>query len=402
MSDERTKVLFVDDEPRILNGLRRMLRPARSEWEMVFLDDGAAALEHLERAPVQVIVADLRMPHMDGVTLLTRVKQQHPDVVRIVLSGQPEMAHFLRTVGPAHCYLSKPCDPDRLRDTVRRATAVQRALGSAPLREIVAGMDSLPSRQTAIQQLLAELMSPDCSVRNVAAIVQSDVAMITRVMQVVNSPFFGLRAEVASPDKAVALLGLDTIRSLVLSMKVFSAFSGDGADEARVDALWGHSSTVGAYARAMARQAGLDEVAVGHTLLAGLLHDVGKLILLDQFPDRYRAVQDRAEQQGVEAWRLEETEFGASHAEIGGYLAGLWGFPHAVVEALVHHHRVSGLPAGDHDVVTLVHVADAFAHARGQDVDSASVDREHLERAGATDSLDGWWITCTTDGEEDP
>ncbi len=396
-----TRILFVDDEPRVLHGLRRMLRPLRHDWEMVFCDSGERALQRLAEQPYQVIVADLKMPRMDGVTLLSRVAREHPEVVRIVLSGQPEMVHFLRTVGPAHCYLTKPCDADLLRRTVRRACAVQESLSSAPLRQIVAGMDSLPSRQAAVQQMLGELMSPDCSVRNVAEIVESDVAMTTRVMGVVNSAFFGLRSPATTPAKAVALLGLDAIRSLALSLKVFSSFSGSTEAAARAEALWNHSSTVGSYARAMARQADLSEVEVGHALLAGLLHDVGKLILVDQFPERFTRVLERAEAEEGEAWRLEEAEFGATHAEIGGYLAGLWGFPHAVVEALVYHHRIRELPARGHDVATLVHVADAFDHAGGGQMEAVPVDRTHLDRTGATESLETWWATCTSDPEEE-
>ena len=81
------RILFVDDEQRILDGLRRLLRDKRAEWEMVFVDGGSKALEQLRASPFDIVITDMRMPGMDGATLLTHVKEEFPDVVRLVLSG---------------------------------------------------------------------------------------------------------------------------------------------------------------------------------------------------------------------------------------------------------------------------------------------------------------------------
>src|SRR5262245_37814840 len=98
------KILFVDDEPNVLQGLERMLRSMRHEWEMQFAMSGPAALERLAEQTFDVIVSDMRMPGMTGAQLLTEVSQRHPHIVRIILSGQADQEDILRSVGPTHQY----------------------------------------------------------------------------------------------------------------------------------------------------------------------------------------------------------------------------------------------------------------------------------------------------------
>lgn len=395
----KKRILFVDDERRVLHGLRRMLRPMSAQWEMRFANSGAEALVVLAEAPHDVIVADLRMPVMDGAQLLRQVTCEYPHMVRIVLSGQPEMEHFLKTVGPAHQYLSKPCDAGRLKRTVKRASAVQELMVTPSLARIVGGMESLPSRSASVQELLGELMSPDCTVRTVAGIVRRDMGMTTRVMRVVNSAFFGLPKPVSDPAKAVSLLGLDAIRSLVMSLQLFSTFGAAGDSGLSLDGMWKHCSSVGACARKLAREENYGPVETGHALLAGLLHDMGKLVLADQFPEAYGRLLDRAREEGLPLWALEAEEFGADHGVVGAYLAGLWGFPHPVVEALLYHHRPSDGFSQGPDVLALVHMANALEHEARARPEPSEADTEFLERVGLVERFDQWLAAAADEGE---
>jgi len=271
--------------------------------------------------------------------------------------------------------------------------AVQEVLAEKSLREIVAGMGSLPSRSDAVKELISELMSPDASVQTVAAIVSRDIAMTAKVMQVVNSAFFGLPKAISEPGQAVKLLGLDAVRSLVLSLQVFSAFAGPGSRCVSPDALWNHSSAVGSMARRIAVSEGMTTVETGHALLAGLLHDLGKLILADQFPEKYGEVLECAKKGNQPTFEAEADAFGATHAQVGGYLAALWGFPYPVVEALIYHHRPSTGPSDGLDITVLVHLADAFEY--GPDGQDARLDTAFLESLDLLDRLDEWRELCS-------
>lgn len=116
----KIKILFVDDEPMVLQGLQRVLRPLRNEWETAFANSGQEALEKLSQEPFDVIVTDMRMPGMDGGQLLTRVKERYPHMVRIILSGQADKTMVMKSVKPAHQYLAKPCDDATLRASLQR------------------------------------------------------------------------------------------------------------------------------------------------------------------------------------------------------------------------------------------------------------------------------------------
>src|SRR5919109_3195906 len=122
------QILFVDDEVKVLQGLGRMLRGMRHEWDMTFVDDPRQAVELLPQKSFDAIVVDMRMPQMDGAELLAKAKELKPGMARIVLSGHAERESALRSVGLAHQFLSKPCDADTLRTTVSRACELRKAL----------------------------------------------------------------------------------------------------------------------------------------------------------------------------------------------------------------------------------------------------------------------------------
>ena len=218
----KKRIIFVDDEPLVLQGLQRMLRSMRDEWEMEFMDGGAKALERMAQAHFDVVVSDMLMPGMNGAALLAEVMQRHPHTVRIILSGHADKDLILKCVGSTHQYLSKPCDADVLKATVRRASAVDSGLKDETLRKLVGSMDRLPSIPTLYTEIVEALRDPEVSVETIGEIVGKDPGMTAKILKLVNSAFFGLRRQVASPAEAANYLGLDTIRSLVLSINAFS------------------------------------------------------------------------------------------------------------------------------------------------------------------------------------
>ena len=214
-------LLFVDDEPRVLQGLQRQLHPMRSEWSMHFMDGAARALEFMASHPVDIVVSDMIMPGMDGAQLLTEVAKRHPQTVRIILSGHAEREAVLRLVGPAHQYLSKPCDADELRKAIVRAFALRDLLGNEHLKQLTTRIKNLPTLPSLQKQLTEELRKESPSLENIGQLISRDVGMTAKILQLVNSAFFGLAQPIGSPTEATAYLGLNTIRALVLSMGIF-------------------------------------------------------------------------------------------------------------------------------------------------------------------------------------
>jgi HD-like signal output (HDOD) protein/CheY-like chemotaxis protein len=361
-SVERPRILFVDDEADVLAGLRRVLRPQRHQWDMHFVGSAREALDLLAASPFEVLVTDLRMPGIDGGELLAEVVRRHPDVVRIVLSGYADKQAALRSLGPMHQYLSKPCDADTLTHALARACRVRELLGNPELKRVVAGLGSIPSAPALYARLLDECRSSRGSVSRVAEIVGQDPGMTAKIMQLANSAFFALRQRVTSPVHAVQLLGMDTVQALALLAHVFSRFDGVGIDAGAQARLWRHSMAVASFARLIAAGESTDHDLADDAAVAGLLHDAGRLVLAASLGARYAAAPALAAQRGGPLVEAEAELFGAGHTAVGGYLLALWALPDTLVEAVTCHHT----PVRDADrgfsALTAVHAADAIAH----------------------------------------
>ena len=362
MTAPSLRVVFVDDEPYVLQALSRLLRPMRAEWQMEFAPSAPAALEILAQGPFDAVVTDMRMPGMDGAELLDEVKRRHPHVVRIVLSGQADQASVLRSLGSTHQYLSKPCDPETLKQTLVRACAVRMLLADDALKQVVSQLGSLPSLPTTYVVLLDECRAADASVLKVADAISQDMAMTAKVLQMANSAFFGRRRRVSDPLQAVQLLGLNTVKALVLSAYAFGEYEKRATTPGfSMERLQAHSVMTGAFARVIAAAERAPEQMLDDASVAALLHDIGRLILAATLPAKYGRALALAAERDIPIQDAEMEIFGATHAEVGAYLLGLWALPDAVVEAVAYHHAPRRCVNQQWSALTLIHVANSLA-----------------------------------------
>ncbi|MDF3064929.1 MAG: putative signal transduction protein [Polyangiaceae bacterium] len=367
-SAAKRRILFVDDEPSILEGLRSALRPQRREWDTAFALGGAAAIEELERRTFDVIVTDMRMPVVDGAELLRRVKQLQPRAVRIVLSGQTDAETAMKTVFMAHQFLAKPCELEKLRALVKRACNLNELVAGDELRALAGDAALLPAAPRTYSNLTQALAEPASNLATVANIVERDPALCAKVLQVVNSAFFGLPRSVSSIAQAANFLGTLTLRNLALAMESVSLakrMSLGLSDKQLVEfqinsllvALLGRHWFAGDRRRA-------DEAFV-----AGMLRDMGHLLLAKRRP--------------------EEKCGSHNHAALSAYLLGLWGIPHAVLEPVAFHENPEAVEHDTLEVVDVVHLADRIAAELAPSPFQTSappLDVDRLEQLGASAS----------------
>lgn len=354
-------MLFVDDESLVLQGLQRTLRCMREQWDMTFVESGDLALQALAMGPYDAIITDMRMPRMDGAQLLEHVKQSYPEVVRIVLSGQASQEAILRSIGPAHQYLSKPCDPIELKLRLAQAFVMRDLLQNSAVRAVVSGLKSIPSLPGLYHEIVAELGSEDASIVKIAAIVSKDAGMTAKILQLANSAFIGARCEITNPTQAVSLIGTEMVRALVLSVHVFSEFKSLPGTASFWTALWEHSTAVACLAQRIAVAEKCAKALVEESFTAGLLHDMGKLVLLAQMPKEYAILLRSIAEKPAALAVAERERFGCTHAELGAYLMSIWGLPHPLIHAVVFHDHPADSVENCFSSLTAVHGADALA-----------------------------------------
>lgn len=375
------RVLFTDDDKLVLDGLRARLYRQSSRWQMVFVESAARAIAELERAPFDVIVTDMRMPGTDGAELLKLVSERWPGVVRIVLSGYAERDQVLRLVPVAQQYLSKPCDAQRLVAVIERCLGLRTVLPSEDLRSRVGRIRALPVMAGVHARLQANTASESLDVQEAAAIVASDPVTAAKVLQLANSAFFRLARPVSDIDQAVAYIGVAALRSVLTSSTVFIRWPEDGPmREVDFDRLQAHSHAMAAGARALAGEAPWGDEA----LLAGLLHDIGYWVLAQEAPRELAEAILVAARERIALHAAEARVIGASHAQVGAYLLGIWGLPQSIVEAVAHHHDPAAVAQPEFNPLAALALARALLPSEESDafagglVADAKVDASYL------------------------
>jgi len=401
MTSQR-RILFVDDEINVLQGLRRSLRAMRKEWEMVFAGGGDEALVILKSFPCDVVVTDMKMPGMDGAELLAEIAERHPSMVRVVLSGQSEKEALVKALGTAHQFLAKPLDAERLKSVLGRAFLLRDLLANEALQSTLPRLNSLPSLPSLYRAILAELQGNDPSIRNIGKIVARDAGMSAKILQVVNSVVFAPKVQITDAEQATIYVGIELIKALVLSVKIFDEFDDEILRRFSMEAIYDHSFRVAGLTQKLARGKGLDRRQADHAFLAGLLHDLGKGILAENLSDDYAKVRDLVEQ-GIPDHEAEKRVLGISHCEIGSYVVGIWGLPDAILDAILHHHRGVD-PRADPDpkmvLPDLVGLADLLDHDVRHPVDDDRI-LAPLQAVGPPEAqLDTWRETARAIREE--
>ena len=391
------RVLFVDDEPKMLRGLRRMLSQKRKEWGMSFVDSGRAALDLLEKEKYDILVTDMRMPGISGEKLLVKVKDAHPEMIRIILSGHSDQEEIMKTVRLAHQYLAKPCDPDVLINTISKAARFRSYLDDPRLNKLVSSIEMLPSPGSRYLEIMENLDSDDVSLRKIGQLISRDMGLSANILKLVNSSFFSIPRRVANVVDAVVFLGLDIIKGLILTHHLFSVFDFSKLPNLSYEMLWNHSTYAACLGQAIIKTETDDKTVVDETFIAGLMHDVGKLVLGYVIKEEYEKVIKEARARNRRLWKVEADFLGFSHAEVGAYLVGIWGMSENLVETIQYHHSPEKCIQEGLVMLAAIHVANVLDHRlrivnRGCSL--AEYNEEYLKKNGFMGRIGTWQKVC--------
>ncbi len=353
-------IVFIDDEKKVLKSLKRVFNPMRKKWNVTLFNSPHEALEEISNGAVDVVFTDLKMPGMNGLELLQKVKDISPSTLRILLSGQADEEANQKSVSIVHQYLQKPCELDTIKEVITRADRLQLLMENDNLSQIISQVDSLPSLPTIYNEIKAKIDLPETSAHQIGEIVSKDIAMSAKMLQLVNSSFFGLRTTITNPIDAVLMLGLNTVKSLVLSIKIFKKLSAS-VDEKVANALWNHSLTVGTNNKKIAEYEGITKKLQYDYFSAGMFLDLGKLFFLAYFPREYNLVLMLKKEKEISEFKAEKEIFGSTNHHVGAYLMTIWGLPGSLVFPCAFNQEYEAHIEDEYNAIMSLYFANLFA-----------------------------------------
>jgi HD-like signal output (HDOD) protein/ActR/RegA family two-component response regulator len=389
----KKRILFVEDNLLLRQMYLMMMEGEEECWEAVAAVNAREALQFMEQSPFEVVVSDMRMPGMDGIELMGVVRQLYPRSSRIIVSGLSDQAEIARSLDSTHQFLAKPFDVKALKGTLSRLGGLDAYLKDEKLQALVGQMRVLPSFPSVYHEIMMELGGEDPSIERLAQIIAEDPSMTAKLLQIANSAAGGRATNAASPFEAVQFVGLSAVRSLALSAHIFRSFEHLKLKEFSITKLWDHTVKSGIMAGAIMRVEHAEPAELEEAHIAGMLHDLGKLMLADSMPARFQQALALASQSGLPSEQAELEVFGASHAGVAAYLLSLWGLPVPMVEAVAFHHAPSTSENVAFSPLTAVHVADVLEHEMSKDelpYPPPTLDTSYLSAIGVQDRLDSW------------
>ncbi|CCO22133.1 response regulator [Maridesulfovibrio hydrothermalis] len=396
-------ILFVDEDKTQLKALEKMISPMKNRWTINFASTAEEVTAQLQTRPFDIVATDFKMSGFEDDALLNEIKTRQPGAIRFIISESISSHNCLQFVNYAHQFITKPCSSAELIEKIKKSLRLKNVFLNERAAKAIASIEELPTMPDLYHKLDRELRKEDIMISDIGRLIGEDISMTAGILKLVNSPFFGLFSKVTTPEKAVTLLGLDTLKGLVLGMHLFNSSGAENIDFSLED-LGEHCQYTGLMARSIIKSEGGDRDLAENTFLAGFMHDIGKLVLSTSYAEEYKTILSIVREAGISIQEAEKDILGFTHAEVGAYLLAIWGFNEDVVEAVYCHHDLSNLGSTDISPAVAIHVANSFDHElRDRPTEQAPhlLDAIWLEQNGFSPKLVDWLKICAGQMEND-
>lgn len=328
-------LLIVDDDQSLLEAFKRLF--VGQNFKIVCVTSSDQGRQVLQSEPVDLLVTHFHMHEGDGIQFLKKVRQHFPEVFRILTSAflDPTLVFKFINSGLVSAFIPKPWDQDLLKEKVTHVAGVKKILQEKSLLGLINTIEELPSLPFLFQELL-QAIEEDRAMPEMARIVSKDSAVSTKVLHVVNSALFGCQ-DISELEEAVVYLGESVLKDIVLTTMMIDGSKWSPDSLKHLQDITFHSFMVNKYIPQVFR------IVTGksfsrHDPSIGIIHNIGKLILLKYFPDQYQRILDRAAGGDFHQAEIELGYDGCTHTEIGAYFLDWWNFPQVMVEGALFHH----------------------------------------------------------------
>jgi len=354
----RKTILVAVADPQALADIASALGDG---WDATLVSNEADALAQLELRSFDALLADFNLGSTDASELLNQALQKRPETVRFLLAHEADLALVAAYVSGPHEILPKPVEPDSLKSRIESGVSLPE---ENPIpNEPEPSADSAPVVVPAVYgELLKAIESPGVTNNQVGQIIAQDAELTAEVLKLAKSTSQRLSRKLTYPAEAVEWLGLETVKALVMARRFLTEHGQLKPGYLSLEKLWQHSTNVAQLAWDLVLFETNDRTLAAEALVAGLLHDLGKVVLASNFDDLYSRVHSLARKHPVALWEIEKEMFGANHGEIGACLVGMWNLPDPIVQAVALHHEP---PLGEYRQLTAlaaVHIANVLEH----------------------------------------
>lgn len=350
-------ILFVDDEKAILKSIKREF--IDTNFKIYLAENGKEALKILyESSEIDMIISDLMMPDMNGYELLKKVRYLYPDIIRIVLSGHADKYLMFKCVNEniAKAYLYKPWENEELINTVSEVFENYDKLNRKNLKEIISYENKLPTIPELFLQINKLIQDDNSSIDEIVKLINKDQTMAYEVLKTINSSFYGIKT--GSIKTAILNLGLENLKAIIATVTLFDLGS---ASSYYKKLLWEHSNLTNVITVELYEKINNKKIPEQYST-AGLLHDIGKVIFLKLFDNKYeKLLQMREEDSSVEISVYEKKVFDFTHEELGSLLLSWWQLPTAIVETALKHSDPLEANKIYKNIACIVNVADHYS-----------------------------------------
>ena len=393
----KEKLLFVFNQNNPDENICQILKRCQSEFTCFHAQTTAEAKTLLQTTAFDIVISEMELPDSTGADLQKYIYDNHPGVIRIIYSEQADRDLIYKSAKYVHQFISYPVQTEQFVNILKNVIGLQKVLSNKSLHERIASITTLPSPPEVYNQLISELQKDDPSIRDIAELIKTDVSITAKLLHMVNSAFFGFSSHVENPLHAVNLLGVDTIQSLVMTAGLFNQFDDPRIPGFSLDSIYSNSLSVGTSARHLANAFGLITKQTDDALMAGMLHDTGKLVMLSYFPEELKQSAALAQEKSIPLFEAEKEILGVTDAEIGAHLLSLWGLPHSILEAIAMHYTPAKIEAPMTNVLTAVHLAYALNYDKQNNIRDeikSAVDQKYMEKLELNTSIDSLKNFC--------
>ena len=364
--DRTYKVLLAQNDPQDRSFTRTFLQIVGG-YEVIDVADGIGVIKQIKQRPDIILLDTVAQgKFLQALEIIRRSKALQAIPIAIYSNEQQKLPECIKK--GADGFIVKPTSPSALLAKLWKllGSESQKAASAAGFsdkykRDLsqIENLPTLPVVYTEVDQLCK---NPDVSADQLSKVIETDPSISLKLLSLANSAFFGFSRKINSIRDAVSLLGNQTVQNTILNIAVFEATK-DLENTAGLDKgeFWVHSSAVGSTARYLAEALKLDRP---ESYTAGIIHDMGKIIMDALYSDFYTEVLQKVEKENISILKAEEDVIGLDHGEIGKELCESWQLPQELIEAVAYHHRPSSAEK-DSQIASLVNIGDAIARKLG-------------------------------------